>query len=126
MKVRTLATDESSSLAVVEYRIKNPADVPFVVRLCKLRMVKKDGASVDGEVTAELDLDRVLDYYKTMGPRFNPTIKTKDRIGGRQVIDRTVAASFPVSEAELQDRGKFVLEIVDVDGAVETVEEVRR
>jgi hypothetical protein len=126
LKVRTLATDENSSLAVVEFRIKNPADVPFVVRVCKLRVVTKDGSPVDGEVTAEMDLDRVLDYYKTMGPRFNPTIKTKDRIGGRETIDRTVAGSFPVSESALQSRQKFVLELEDVDGAVETMEEVRR
>lgn len=120
LKTRTVATDENSSILILELRIKNPAQVPFVVRQMRMGVTPRGGEVVAGKVVAELDLDRVLDYYKHLGPRFNPTLKARERLGGGAVIDRSAAASFPISEAALTAREGVVVEIEDVDGVVVT------
>lgn len=119
VKARTVATDEKASILILELRIKNPAQVPFVVREVRVRAVAGQGET-NGRLVAEPDLDRVLDYYRHLGPRYNATLKIKERIAGGSQLDRTVAASFELAEQALMARTGVVLEIEDVDGAVVT------
>lgn len=118
-KARTVATDEKASILILELRVKNPAQVPFVVREVRVKALTPQGEA-NGLPVAEPDLDRVLDYYKHLGPRYNSTLKVKERIGGGTQLDKTVAASFEIAEQTLIQRSGVVLEIEDVDGAVVT------
>lgn len=118
LKARTVGTDENSSILILELRLKNPAQVPFVVRQVRAGVLAKGGARVEGKVVSELDLDRVLEYYKHLGPRYNPTLKARERLAGGAQIDRTVAASFAVAEDTLNAREAVAVEIEDVDGVV--------
>jgi hypothetical protein len=118
LKARTVGTDENSSILILELRLKNPAQTPFVVRQVRASVLAQGGARVEGKVVSELDLDRVLEYYKHLGPRYNPTLKARERLAGGAQIDRTVAASFAVAEAALNAREGVAVEIEDVDGVV--------
>ena len=55
---------------------------------------------------------------RAYGGRFNPVVHTKERFPGGSLTDRTVAASFQRSVADIEKRRGFVLELDDVDGAV--------
>ncbi len=116
LKVRTLGTDERNSIIVADFRATNQAQTPFMSREAKLILTKADGTEVEGDTIAQSDMDRVFDYYKILGPKFNPVLVQRDRIKGSETIDRMVAASFPVPEAEVQQRKNLTVRLFDVDG----------
>ena len=118
LKTRLIPTDENSTLAVLEVRIKNPADVAFVVREVHTKVVLADGTEVDGEPVAQIDVNRVLDALKIYGPSYNPVLKAKEKLVGSWQGDRTVAATFPRPVAEIERRKGFVTTVDELDGAV--------
>jgi len=118
LKVRTIATDENNSIAVLDIRLSNPADVPFVVKELEFTVEDAKGNPVAGTTIAQMDLDHVLEYNKLIGPRYTPVLLARSKISGGLPVDRTVAASFPISEAALEARRNFRLKIIDVDGPV--------
>ncbi len=116
VRVRTVATSETSSVLIAEVRIDNPADVPFVVRQASVSVTGSGGAAVTGDPVAQGDLDRLLGYYAADGPRYNETLKVRSRLSGRSRRDWTVPASFSLPKAELDARRELTIEIQDVDG----------
>lgn len=118
LKTRLIPADESSCIAVLEVRIKNPSNVTFVVRDVHPKVILADGTELDGEPVAQVDVDRVLDALKIHGPRYNPVLKSKDTFTGSWQGDRTVAATFPRAAAEIERRKGFAIDVEDVDGTV--------
>lgn len=116
VRIRTIATSESTSVLIAEARVGNPANVPFVVREVTTSLVAPDGEILTGDLVAQNDLDRLLSYYPAEGPRYNETLKVRSRLAGNASRDWTVAASFPVSAAVISKRRSLWLEIEDVDG----------
>lgn len=124
VKARLIPTDDAATLAVLEVRIHNPANVLFVIREAHLKVLLADGSEIDGAPVTQGDLDRYLDYYKTYGPRYNPVLRTKEKVFAGAQTDRTIAASFPRSAADFEKRRGFVLEVADVDGAVTRISDL--
>lgn len=125
IRVRTIATSESTSVLIAEVRISNPANVPFVVREASLQVTSRDGSVLAGDLVAQNDLDRLLSYYPAEGPRYNETLKVRSHIAGKARRDWTVAASFRVPAALLSGRRTLSVEIEDVDGVRVNVREKR-
>jgi hypothetical protein len=125
LKVRAIATGEAASLALVDFRILNPAEVRFVVREVRVSLTRADGTSIDGLVAAESDLDRVLGYFPAYGPRYNDVLKPRAQMGGGQKADWCVGAGFDFSAQDLEGRKGLKLVIEDVDGAVVEISETR-
>lgn len=123
LKVRTISVDDNASIAVVDFRMKNPSDVLFQVKQLNVIVTKADGTDEEAITMTEMDLDRVLDFYKATGPRFNPTFKVRDRLRPGEQLDRTAAGSFQVAEKVLLDRRNLVLKIQDADGIVTQIAE---
>lgn len=122
LKVRTISTGDASSIAVVDFRLTNPARALFLVREVTVEATTAGGKKLEGMTASEPDLDRVLGYYPLTGPRFNPVLKARERLRAGQTVDRTIAASFDVSEKELLSRRRLAVRIVDADGAVAEIE----
>ena len=112
-QVRTLALEDSASFLAVDFRVTNPSGYPFVVREMKLIV---DG--VEGQVVADSDAKRLFDYYKAIGPKFNDSLKARDKVTAKQTVDRMVSARFELPEARLKDRKSLVVRIEEVDGLV--------
>jgi hypothetical protein len=124
LKVRTLATDDKTSIALLDFRVRNTATKQeFVVQDAVVVVTTADGKQVKGDTIARRDLNRVLDYYKMLGPKYNETLIMRDKIGPGQSMDRTVAASFPLSEQDLQKRKNMALQLHDVDGPTSEITE---
>ncbi len=123
LKTRTIATDEKASIAVVDFRIKNPARALFLVKEVTLTAICADGKPVDGKPVPQSDLDRVLEYNPLAGPRFNPVLRTREKLTGGTEVDRTAAGSFPLSDQELQARRNLILKIQDADGVTVEIPE---
>lgn len=118
LKTRLIPTDDAACLAVLDGRIDNPSNVTFVVKDVHFRVMLADGTTLDGDQVAQMDLDRVLDYYKIYGPRYNPVLKPKDSFKGNSQVDRTIVVSFPRSAADIERRKGFIIDVDDADGAV--------
>jgi hypothetical protein len=123
LKVRLVPTDEHSAVAIFDFRFDNPADVPFVVSDVKVTVVGSDGAETVSDPVAQPDLDRLLEYNKFAGPRYNPMLVVRDKVKSKESLDRTAAGSFSMEEAKLAARKRFILRIYDVDGAVAEIAE---
>src|SRR5712691_451886 len=125
LKVRTQAMDESSSVAVVDFRFENTSNYPFVVRQVDVSIEDKDGKAVEGAAVSELDARRLFQYYPALGQKYNDSLLIRDKIPGRQTMDRMIVARFEVQEAALQSRKKLIVRVMDVDGPVAELPEVK-
>lgn len=124
LKVRVLALSGSAaSLVMVDFRVTNPSDVPFVVSSVKIRMQPADGESTVSTTISKPDIDNVFQYAKLLGPKYNEVLSIRDRIAPRQNADRMVGARFEMLEAAVNARKSIELEIEDVDGTVARISE---
>lgn len=126
LKTRIIQTDTNSAVVVFDVRLTNPAKVPFVVRDVVVRLTSENGNEIEGDRVAQMDLDRLLDYYKFYGPRYTPMLMARERINPGASVDRTIAGSFQQSEKQLERRKATVLHITDVDGTFTDVTETRK
>lgn len=125
VKTRIIATDERAAVAVFEVRLKNPARVPFIVRGTRTTAIDSAGAAIPSDPVPQGDLDRVLEYYKQAGPRYNDVLHAKAKLLGGVQKDWTIAASFPVAASVLEARRRFEIVIEDLDGVEVTLTEKR-
>jgi len=125
LKVRTQAMDEKSTVAVIDFRFANPSNYPFVVKEVTVSIVDKDGKTLEGQPVSELDARRLFQYFPQLGQKYNESLVMRDKIMGRQSMDRVIATRFEETEATLEGRKKLTVRIVDVDGPVAELQESR-
>ena len=118
LKVRTAPLDEGSAVAVVDFRVSNPADYPFVVRTVNVAMEDNLGAESVGQTVSELDARQLFQAIPLLGQKFNDTLLMRDSVPPHNSWDRMVAVRFEVPESKLEARKRLVVRIEEVDGKV--------
>ena len=118
LKVRTGALDDQSSAAVLDFRLENPSNVPFVVRDVNVTVEKQDGSSADGSIVSKSDISQLLQYNRFLGQRFNDVLTIRDKIAPHSTLDRMVAVHFEVPAPQLENGKAIHLQIQDMDGAL--------
>ena len=116
LKIRTGEIDEHNSAAVLDFRVTNISDVPFVVREVKVTAVEANGNSDEGNIISRSDYKQLLDFNRFLGEQYNPGLTIKDRIEPHQTVDRMVAARFEVPQGVLEKSKHIRLWIEDMDG----------
>ena len=116
LKVRVLSLSPTASLAVVDFRMMNPSDIPFVVKGVTLTLEPDSGETLDGMAVSKSDMDSVFQYAKLLGPKFNDVLGIKDRIAPHQRVDRMVGARFEIPDAKAEERKAIHLHIEEIDG----------
>ena len=116
LKVRTAPLDEDSSIAVIDFRITNPSDILFEVRTVTVEMEDNQGKSYLGQSVSEMDAKRLFEGLPVLGPKFNPTLLMRERMGAHESADRMIAARFQAPVSLLDGRKRFVVRIEEVDG----------
>src|ERR1700728_1381512 len=101
LKVRTGALGDTNSIAVLDFRVENPSDIPFVVGNVELTIEKKTGEMVDGVTTSKADLKQLFQYNRFLGDQYNEGLGMKDTIAPHSMVDRMVAARFEMSNKDL-------------------------
>lgn len=124
-KVRTLALPDSSTVLVIDFRVRNVADYPFVVRRVEVFLETAAGRTLEGFVISEPDAVRLFQYYPVLGQKYNPTLVARTRIGPRESLDRMIAARVEAPEEVVLERKGLRLRVEDVDGAVSELRETR-
>jgi hypothetical protein len=117
LKVRVLPLSDRASLVVVDFRVSNPADLPFVVKSASIILDTGAGEVPEGRPISKDDLDNVFKYEKLLGPAFNDALIVRDKIAPKATIDRMTAARFEISEAAIAARKSLKLRIDELDGA---------
>ncbi len=118
LKVRTAPLDDSSSVAVLDFRVHNPGNAPFMVRTVTVVMEDKDGKQYEGATVSEADSTRLFAGLPLLGQKYNSTLIMGDRIPHDATEDRMVAARFDAPLARIDARKRFLLRIEDVAGPV--------
>ncbi len=116
LKVRTGVLDENSSAAVVDFRVENPSDIPFVVREVTATLTKANGASEDGMMISKADFAQLLTYNKFLGKEYNDGLAIRDRIAPHSTVDRMVAIQFQQPASVFDQAKALKLVVEDMDG----------
>jgi hypothetical protein len=124
LKVRTMATDDQNSIAVIDFRVKNTATrIPFVIKDAEVAVITADGKEVQGMTIARRDMDRIFEAYRLIGPKYNQTLIMRDKINGGETMDRMIAAAIPLPEAAVRSRKDLTVRFIELDGAVSQIDE---
>ncbi|MGA2435021.1 MAG: hypothetical protein ABSG25_07010 [Bryobacteraceae bacterium] len=125
-KVRTMALDDNSSVAVVDFRFVNTSDYLFIVRTADVYLTGQDGQETPGEVVSEVDAQRLFQYYPVLGQKFNDSLLIRTKIKPHQSMDRMLAVRFEMPEKQLEARQQLRIRIEELDGPISNLVEVRK
>src|SRR5277367_5411355 len=116
LKVRVMPLSPVASLVIVDFRVTDPSDVPFVMKGASLTLEPASGATLDGMTVAKSDIENVFKYNPILGPKFNDVLGIKDKIAPHQRLDRMVGARFEIPESQAEDRKAIQLHVEEMDG----------
>jgi len=116
LKVRTATLDENSSVAVLDFHLANPSDIIFEVRTVNVELEDKDGKSYLGQVSSDGDAARLFEGVPLLGPKYNKSLMTRERVSAHSNLDRMLAARFQAPVTLLDERKRFIIHIEEVDG----------
>ncbi len=125
LKVRTLAMQDDSSIAVIDFRFANPSNYPFVVQRVEVTAIGPDGQVLEGATVSETDAKRLFQYFPVLGQKFNDTLLARERVPAHQSLDRMIAVRFETPETKLGARRNLTVRITEVDGAESEIRERR-
>src|SRR6202051_3064989 len=105
LKVRVLALPgRAASIVVVDFRVTNPSDVPFVVNSVTFQLEPAKGDAADGTTISKNDIENIFRYEKLLGPKYNDTLSLQDRIAPHKRADLMAGARFELPEGAGQGR----------------------
>ena len=125
LKVRTLSLEPQATILVIDFRVTNPANYPYMIKDAVVRMDTADGKTVQADTISRDDTDRLFQYYKILGPKYNQTLIQRDQIPAHHTEDRTLAVRILASSADVDKRKALHLTLDEVDGAVSEIAEQR-
>jgi len=116
LKVRTGALSDQDSILVLDLRLENPSDVPFVVRQVEVTLDKADGNTSQAAIISKIDIHQIFQFNRFLGDQYNDSLSMKDKVLPHSKIDRMVAARFDIPIKDLDGAKQFHLSIQDLDG----------
>ena len=116
LKVRTGALSDNDSIAILDFRVENISDVPFVVRQVEVTVEKPDGTQAESAIISKMDLKQLFQFNRFLGDQYNDTLIIKDKIPPHAKVDRMVAARFDMPNKILETAKSIHLSIQDLDG----------
>jgi hypothetical protein len=117
-KVREQKVDDNEVVVVLDFNLRNDADLPMIVRTVEVNIDARDGSVVAGKMIGAADLANVFRNYPDLGEQYNPPLKARDELKAHDSIDRMVGFRFDVSEEAVLKRKDVVLHIEDITGPV--------
>lgn len=117
-KIRAEKVDDNEMIVIVDFNLRNDADIEMVVRGMEADLTMADGNTVKGSIIAAPDLDNFFRFYPNIGEKFNPPLKMRDALAGHQNTDRMVGIRFDVPEDVWVKRKGISLRIEDKTGPI--------
>jgi hypothetical protein len=123
LKVRTAPLDENSTIVVLDFRVTNPSDYPFVARNVSVILEDTSGNRTETPAASELDAKHIFEGIPVLGEKFNQTLIERDKVLPRGSLERMAAVRFDMPEAKVQARKRFIIKIEEIDGQMFEVSE---
>ena len=120
LKVRTQA-DGSGTIVFADFRVTNAASTPIVVSSVRMDMEIPEVATA--VIFSKSDVEKVTNYLKVLGPKYNDVLSIQDKIPPVETVDRMAAGRFPFPPKFVQQRRTLRLRIEEVDGAASEIVE---
>ena len=116
--VRTLGMDESSSVAIVDFRFVNESRLRFIVQSTGMTLVDSKGETREGQIIAAADTNELFKLFPAIGAKAGETLIIKNRIEPKESRQVMLAARFEIPKTELDSRKSITISVLEVDGAV--------
>jgi hypothetical protein len=126
LKVRTHQMDPEHTIVLIDVRVHNPSTQQFVVREVEVFVEEPGGKSTPAELFSEIDIQRVIDYYKMLGTKDNPGLLRRDKLNPGATTDRTIAVSAPMTDERFGQRRALRIRVHDVDRKTTEIVEERK
>jgi hypothetical protein len=125
LKVRVMALSPTASLVVADFRVTNPAGLPFMVKNVTVQLQPLSGDVVESQPISKVNLESVFTYEKLVGPQYNAALTIRDTVPAHATVDRMVGARFELPESAINSRKTLRLHIEEMDGPVADIAEKR-
>jgi hypothetical protein len=119
-QVRTLAMDERSAVAIVDFEASNPAVVEMMIGDRTLTIKNQRGVPYEGRTIGAVDIKGLFQYFPALGEMKNEPLIKRVRVPSGESVSGMVAARFEIPKHELDLRQELTLQIADIDGSVST------
>ncbi len=116
--IRTLGSDETSSVAIVDFEAVNPSQILMIVSGRDLLIVDEQGVLHEGSTISAADLKMLFQYFPALGAMENEALIDRVRVEPGRGLRGVVAARFEIPKHRLDARQELVLRIKEVDGGV--------
>lgn len=115
-KTRVAAVGAARTAVVVDFRITNTSDYPFVLKSMDMELTTADDRKVMGRFVPEVDTPQLFAGAPTLGEKYNKTAAIRQKIGPQETLDLMLASIFDLKEADVAARKDLVIRLTDVDG----------
>lgn len=113
-RVRVVETGSPRNVLVVEFDVRNTASVPYVVKEASLEFTGRNGLQT-GDTIAVQDAQTLCKHMASLNHDCAQPLTTREQIAPGATVRRLVAASFPVTAAELRERTGLLVRIRELD-----------
>ncbi|MCZ2152557.1 MAG: hypothetical protein LC114_01440 [Bryobacterales bacterium] len=113
-RVRAVTTGSGQDVLVAEFDITNTAKVPYIVRDAELQI--PDGPTpLTGTTIAVRDVQTLCEHMAALNHDCAQPLMARETIAPGATVRRLVAASFPKSAQELEQRKGLLVRIRELD-----------
>ena len=123
-RVRVVETGSERNVLVAEFDITNTARVPYVVKEAELEIPDGDG-TLQGATISVQDAQTICQHMPSLNHDCAQPLITREEIAPGATVRRMVAASFPKTAKELEERKGLTLRIRELDRMETEIRETR-
>ena len=103
-QVRTLAMDQRSSVAIVDFEASNPSSVEMMVGDRTLHITSERGIPYEGRTLSATDLKGLFQYFPALGAMQNEPLIKRVGVPVGESVAGVIAARFEIPKYELDSR----------------------
>lgn len=124
-EVRTLAMDEASSVAVVNFRGVNSSDRSVFIHQREVTMIDENGEPRVGAPVHVSDIQNLFQYFPILGGMKDAPLLPRTEIEPGKELRGLVAAQFDLPKHELDARQSLVVKFYNDQGRYTELSETR-
>jgi hypothetical protein len=124
-EVRTLAMDEASSVAVVNFRGTNTSNRIVFIHQREVTITGEDGATRIGLPVQVVDIQGLFNYFPILGGMKDAPLLPRTEVEPGEELRGLVAARFDLPKHELDARKSLVLKFYNDQGRYTELSETR-
>ncbi|MDZ7637646.1 MAG: hypothetical protein U5J83_05265 [Bryobacterales bacterium] len=123
-RVRVVETGGEKNVLVVEFDVTNTARIAYVVKEAELEIPSGTGTLMGDSISVR-DAQTICRHVASLNHDCAQALVTREQIPPGATVRRMVAASFPKSVKELEERKGLLLRIRELDRMETEIRETR-